>query len=122
MYLCKRMKKAKLTPFKWVFLILFTAYVSGISLFTHTHVINNTTYVHSHPFKKGEKKQHTHTEKQLFILGHYYKTTITSDIIPEINLSDCSLPRIIPYIDCYEITHLIEPLTNLQLRGPPSGI
>ena len=77
---------------QWFFIILFTSYVSGISLFTHTHVINNTTYVHSHPFKKGEKSQHTHTENQLFILDHFYNTSITSDILPGIYLSANSQP------------------------------
>lgn len=116
------MKRATTHYIQWFFIVLFTTYVSGISLFTHTHVINNTTYVHSHPFKGKEKKQHTHTENQLFILDHYYKTTITSDIIPEINLSDPSLPKAAPYIDYYETSHIIEPLTNLLLRGPPAII
>lgn len=107
---------------KWFFIILFTSYVSGITLFTHTHVINNTTYVHSHPFKKGEKTQHTHTEKQLFILEHYYKTSITSDILPKINLTDLSLPTMIPYRDDYRETHLIERPNDIPARGPPSII
>lgn len=122
MYLCRCMKRAQIKYCQWFFILLFTAYVSGISLFTHTHVINNTTYVHSHPFRKGEKKQHTHTEKQLFILDHFYKTTVTSDIIPQINLSDLSLPKVTPYTDYYETTHIIKPLTNLLLRGPPATI
>lgn len=116
------MKRAQIKYCQWFFIVLFTAYASGISLFTHTHVINNTTYVHSHPFKRGEKKQHTHTEKQLLILDHFYKTTITSDIIPEISLTDLSLPKVTPYIDYYKTLHIVKPLTNLLLRGPPAII
>lgn len=116
------MKRTKINFFKWFFIVLFTSYISGISFFTHTHIINNTTYVHSHPFKRGEKKQHTHTEKQLFLLDHYYKTTITSDIIPEMGLTDLSLPRVTPYIDYYKTTHILESLTRLSLRGPPAVI
>lgn len=104
---------------KWFLVILFTSYVSGITLFTHTHVINNTTYVHSHPFKKGEKSEHTHTEKQLFILEHYYQTSLTSDIIPNINLTDPSLPRLLPYKDTYKTPTLEDWATDIPVRGPP---
>lgn len=114
------MDAAKLNLPRWFFIILFTSYVSGVSLFTHTHVINNTTYVHSHPFKKGEKKTHTHTDKQLFILDHFYNTSITSDIIPKINLSDHSQPKITPYSDHYKISHLIAVSSDIPTRGPPS--
>ncbi|HBG42643.1 hypothetical protein [Limibacterium fermenti] len=105
---------------QWFFLVLFTAYVGGISLFTHTHIINNTTYVHSHPYKKGEKTQHTHTPNQLFLLQSFYQTSLTTDIIPHINLADLSLPTIIPYIDGYEMGLVIEPIANLPARGPPA--
>lgn len=104
---------------KWFLVILFATYVSGISLFTHTHVINNTTYVHSHPFNKGEKSQHTHSDNQLFILEHFYNTSITSDIIPAINLTDLTLPQIVHYRDYYRVSHLIELPVNIPVRGPP---
>lgn len=113
------MNAAKMNLPKWFFIILFTSYVSGISLFTHTHVINNTTYVHSHPFKKGEKKQHTHTENQLFILDYFYKTSLTSDIIPKIDLSDPTLPKRI-YTDQYQAEHLIKLSNDIPARGPPT--
>ena len=40
---------------KWFLLVLFASYVTGILFFTHTHVINRITYIHSHPFKTDGK-------------------------------------------------------------------
>ena len=38
---------------KWFLPVLFISYMAGITLFTHSHVVNGVTIVHSHPFKKG---------------------------------------------------------------------
>ena len=34
---------------------MFISYMAGITLFTHSHVVNGVTIVHSHPFKKGSE-------------------------------------------------------------------
>lgn len=44
-----------------VLLLVFASYWCGITLFTHSHVVNGVIVVHSHPFKAG----HTHTDAQL---------------------------------------------------------
>lgn len=55
---------------KW-FAVLFISYMAGITLFTHSHVVNGVTIVHSHPFKKGGEHSHTTVEFQLIhILDH----------------------------------------------------
>lgn len=51
--------------------ILFIFYVGGITLFTHTHVVNGVIIVHSHPYKA----EHTHTAQQaetIFFLSSLY--------------------------------------------------
>lgn len=49
---------------------LFMVYFGSVSLFTHVHVVNGTTIVHSHPFdKRGGADGHKHgslAEIQLF--------------------------------------------------------
>ena len=104
---------------KWFCFILFTLYVSGISLFTHTHVINNITYVHSHPFKRGEAAQHDHTNNALCLLDQIYSTSITPDIVPEIVISGDINPIAFYYPGFYEAAHLIQSAAPLQLRAPP---
>jgi hypothetical protein len=44
---------------KWFLPVLFISYMAGITLFTHSHVVNGVTIVHSHPFKKGGEHSHT---------------------------------------------------------------
>ncbi|MBF6628232.1 MAG: hypothetical protein ITG04_06955 [Proteiniphilum sp.] len=115
------MKRKHLILLKWFFLLLFSMYVSGISLFTHRHVINNVTYVHSHPFKRGETTQHEHTGKQICLLDQLFKTTITSDIIPHVAVS-CNLnPLTILYPGFYEAQHPVFSAAPGQLRAPPTA-
>lgn len=48
--------------------ILFMLYLGGIISFTHVHIINGVTIVHSHPYKNnpnGPKHEHTGSELQL---------------------------------------------------------
>ena len=42
---------------KWFLPVLFISYMAGITLFTHSHVVNWVTIVHSHPFKKGSNRE-----------------------------------------------------------------
>lgn len=54
-----------------VFACTVYSYMAGITLFTHSHVVNGVTIVHSHPFKKGGEHSHTTVEFQLIhILDH----------------------------------------------------
>lgn len=47
---------------KWLLPVLFIAYYSSVSLFTHVHVEHGTTIVHAHPFKKtADGTCHHHT-------------------------------------------------------------
>lgn len=113
------MKRRKLNSIKWLFLLLFTSYISGISFFTHTHTLNKSVYIHSHPFEKSEKKQHDHTEKQLIILDHFYKTSITEDIIPEIECDIYSRNFRKLRVRLSNIQHLTDIPNNTRLRAPP---
>lgn len=45
--------------------MLFIAYMGGISFFTHSHIVNGVTIVHSHPFKTDSGHEHTTAEFEL---------------------------------------------------------
>lgn len=66
----------------WFLLVLFIGFISGITLFTHTHIINKELYYHSHPYDKSESSQHTHTQEQLQLLDLYYNTILEPDVVP----------------------------------------
>ncbi len=56
--------------FRLLFPLLFVFYWGGITLFSHSHVLNGVIVVHSHPFKAG----HIHSESGLetiFFLTHF---------------------------------------------------
>lgn len=46
-------------------LLLFGCYYSGLSLFSHTHVVNGSSVVHSH---LGGGSQHDHSESQYAVI------------------------------------------------------
>ena len=50
---------------KYFLPVLFISYIGCISLFTHTHVVNGVTIVHSHPYNPKAHHGHTTTEFQL---------------------------------------------------------
>lgn len=102
---------------KWFLPVLFVSYMGGITLFTHSHVVNGVTIVHSHPFKKGSEHGHTTTEVQLI---HLLSQVIAGDA--------GSAPVSLIYIPIYIITLAFAVLcigyTNrsagrICLRAPP---
>ena len=57
--------KEKRTYFAAILLILFSCYYSGISLFSHTHMVHGSSIVHSH-FGGGE--EHDHSDSQYAVI------------------------------------------------------
>ena len=71
----KLLKKIK-NIMKWLLPLLFIAYWGGITLFTHSHVVNGVIISHSHPFK-GE---HEHSEVEvetIFFLSAFFSPSLT---------------------------------------------
>ena len=91
--------------------------MAGITLFTHSHVVNGVTIVHSHQFKKGSEHSHTTVEFQLIhLLNHALVTD--SALIPTFAVAALSLLCILfirPQIDPY---HRSCPGV-ISLRAPP---
>ena len=100
-----------------VFAVLFISYMVGITLFTHSHVVNGVTIVHSHPFKKGSEHSHTTVEFQLIhLLNHVLVTD--SGLIPTFAVAALSLLCILfirPQVEPY---HRSCPGV-ISLRAPP---
>ena len=98
--------------------VLFISYMAGITLFTHSHVVNGVTIVHSHPFKKGVEHSHTTVEFQLIHFLNHFQTT-DAGILPVfasfIALLLCTL------LWCPQRTgHLTPCVGVVSLRAPPS--
>lgn len=75
------MKERCVKFFRYFFPIFFLIYLGDITLFTHSHIINGVTIVHSHPFKKDNTGHpvHQHTPAQ-FQLIHQLSSFGSEDI------------------------------------------
>lgn len=77
-YLCSVNDKWR--KFLKIFLpVLFIIYLGGIITFTHIHIENGVTVVHSHPFKDAN---HKHTGSELQFLHQISTILLTGSIAP----------------------------------------
>ncbi|AVM52625.1 hypothetical protein JN06_00645 [Bacteroides zoogleoformans] len=61
---------------KWFLPLLFIAYWGGITLFTHSHVVNGVIISHSHPFK-GEHEHSAVEVETIFFLSAFLSPVLT---------------------------------------------
>ena len=100
--------------------MLFTLYVISFTFFTHSHIVNNTRYVHSHPFDFGEQSKHDHTDNELELLDQIFNTSLTTEILPQIDLSGNIPETRLIYTNLYQHSHQTGAAISLQLRAPPT--
>lgn len=103
---------------RFFFLLLFIGYTIGITLFTHSHVIDGVTIVHSHPYSKDVKHSHTTVElKLIHMLSHFDSLT---PVIVLFSLAFIALYyRVVTLIKNREVYST--PYFGLTyLRGPPA--
>lgn len=62
--------KCELRKILRIFLpLLFITYMGGISFFTHTHIVNGVTIVHSHPYNSDS--DHEHSTSEIELIAHF---------------------------------------------------
>ncbi len=96
-------------------LVLFCCYYSGISMFSHVHIVNGSSIVHSH---LGGGADHDHSDSQYAVID------ILSNFQSESAVDSCSVG--LPFFllseshtgyecpDCLDNGHPVH-----SLRGPP---
>ena len=98
-----------------VLLVLFCCYYSGISMFSHVHITNGSSVVHSH---LGGSSEHDHSESQyavIDILSNFqseYASGCFDVPSPFFQLSQS-------YTAYEEPSYLNEVRAAYSLRGPP---
>lgn len=95
--------------------LLFISYLGGITLFTHSHVVNGVIIVHSHPFKG----QHEHTEVQLETI--FYLSSFITSSVPELLTVALAFLFLLRTLGTPAIEHIkcIKPRSGISLRAPP---
>lgn len=97
--------------------ILFVSYMTSITFFTHMHVVNGVTIVHSHPFKKGS--EHNHSTIELLLI-HFLSHLVADGAATLLTLS-----LFIPFLlclllRCAQRIHCNSPYHGVAaLRAPP---
>ena len=99
-------------------LLLFCCYYSGISMFSHVHLVNGSSIVHSH---LGGNADHDHSDSQyavIDILSHFQSECVSSPCgvdAPDAQFIESGF--------CYDAPALISRAHSLHsLRGPPSRL
>ncbi len=97
--------------------ILFVSYLVSFTFFTHVHVVNGVTIVHSHPFKKGAAHEHSTVELlQIHFLSHFTAdgASIVFALSPFIPFLLCLLLGCLRYARYHCTYHGV-----VGLRAPP---
>lgn len=102
-------------------LVLFVGYYTDIHFFTHSHIINGVTIVHSHftwpSSSKDFPAKHSHTGQAVELIAHV--TDGTTLVTPFL-----ALPELLPLTRVYTILPDYKPIAQaipacFYLRGPP---
>ena len=101
---------------KYILPLLFIAYLGGITLFTHSHVVNGVIIVHSHPFKG----QHEHTEVQLETI--FYLASFVSSSLPLLPVAATVFLVLVCVLSILttECIKCVKLRGGICLRAPPS--
>ena len=106
-------------------LILFLGYYGSITLFSHSHIVNGVTIVHSHPFKTnkgGDTSTPPHTEKELLLIQLLSELITTAFTISFVTLIFRSLWHEISVISITSGYTESGGYCNYSLRAPPCEI
>ncbi|MGN0310381.1 MAG: hypothetical protein ACI4C3_07350 [Bacteroides sp.] len=95
-------------------LVLFVGYQWAVLGFTHTHIINGVTIVHSHPFTSAHDHQ-AGSYIQLAQLSHFLTTEVSEVTIARPQLPLLAALEVLPAVPMHSGIHLNLPL----LRAPP---
>ncbi|MCD8042859.1 MAG: hypothetical protein LUH10_07320 [Tannerellaceae bacterium] len=111
------------TYFRYSLPALFTLYIGFLIAFTHVHIVNGVTIVHSHPYQNSEnggpaEHEHTYAEFQLLhqistiqIAGPLVILFLLTALFTQIHTVQCNLT-----VPAYH-----NPVrTQNYLRGPPA--
>lgn len=87
--------------------------------FTHSHLIDDSIVVHSHPFDKSEGASHNHTTKELIAIEFHTHGHSTASIIPHIEINS-PLQYLVHHDYSYDNKIDFTQNTNtFLLRAPP---
>lgn len=110
------MKKHLTTVLKLFLPLIFIVYLGGITLFTHSHVVNGVIIVHSHPFK-GE---HQHMEVELETIFFLSAFAASDGLFTPFTLLAFLFLLCVLAVPAIERIKLVKAVDGVYLRAPPA--
>lgn len=106
---------------RFFLLILFTGYIGVISFYTHVHVVDGVTIVHSHPFKKAVPGQplHSHSPAGFQLIHSVSSFSSTSDVVFQVHFGTYAKAVSAELKKALEFVFLEALPGTLFLRAPP---
>ena len=104
--------------------ILFIGYLACIISFTHVHIVNGVTIVHSHPYNKqtNPPSDHQHTGQQLQLYQQFSSIQAEGDIYCSIQLTPTNVNETILLFPSVNNMFILSPTDAFNLRAPPSNL
>lgn len=129
-FLVKRSKTKEMKQTRWitylkvVLPILFIGYLACIISFTHVHIVNGVTIVHSHPYNKqtNPPSDHQHTGQQLQFYQQFSSIQAEGDIYCSIQLTPTYVNETILLFPSVNNMFILSPTDAFNLRAPPSNL
>lgn len=129
-FLVKRSKTKEMKQTRWitylkvVLPILFIGYLACIISFTHVHIVNGVTIVHSHPYNKqtNPPSDHQHTGQQLQLYQQFSSIQAEGDIYCSIQLTPTNVNETILLFPSVNNMFILSPTDAFNLRAPPSNL
>ena len=114
--------KARLqTYLRWILPVIFILYLGEIVSFTHVHIVNGVTIVHSHP-SQDQDVQHKHSLQELQLF-HSLSTIVVEDgAVAVLSLFDF-IPSFLQEIET-QVSGFLRKIcfVSYHLRAPPALI
>jgi ABC-type microcin C transport system permease subunit YejB len=103
-------------------LAIFIGFYASITIFTHSHILNGVTIVHSHPYSSGTSDKplnHQHSEKGFALIQ--FLTSFTTAFIAVAFTLNIILSLLYQIIVNFNDNHFLDLSGNCtySLRAPP---
>ena len=96
-------------------LVLFVAYQTSITAFTHVHYVNGVIITHSHPFHG----KHTHSKSELLVIGR-----LSTFQAPEVDVYEDLHPMriLLAVLEAEQVSPLVKGggEQTISLHAPPA--
>jgi len=101
-----------------ILFLIFAFYYANICFFSHSHIINGATIVHSHIHNKAHAQTSTHSDSELTLISLLSTFQSLQAILCFIGFGlFLSLLCIFPF---FEERIISKPNTSISLRAPPA--